>query len=73
MSLLSQEPTDSQLEAAPGESYTKGSGHMLIAGIVAVVLVTIAVAVYVVTGEKPPASTGEILDVWAHPMHTESS
>ena len=73
MSLLSQEPTDTTIEVAPGESYTKGSSHMVIAGIVAVVLVTVAIAIYVVTGEKPPASTGEVLDVWAHPMHTESS
>jgi hypothetical protein len=73
MSLLSQEPTDTTIEAAPGESYTKGSSHMVVAGIVAVVLVTVAIAIYVVTGEKPPASTGQILDVWAHPMHTESS
>jgi len=29
--------------------------------------------VYIVAGEKPPASTGEVLDVWAHPMHTETS
>jgi len=69
MSLLQQESKD----LAAGESYTRGTSHVLIAAVVATVLVTIAIAVYVIAGEKPPASTGEILDVWAHPMHTESS
>jgi hypothetical protein len=41
--------------------------------VVATVLVSIAVAIYIFMGEKPPASTGEIIDVWAHPMHTETS
>jgi hypothetical protein len=30
-------------------------------------------AIYVITGEKPPAATGDVLEVWAHPMHSESS
>jgi hypothetical protein len=37
------------------------------------VLVSAAMTVYVISGEKAPASTGEIVDVWAHPMHTETS
>jgi hypothetical protein len=41
--------------------------------VIAVVLVSAAVTAYVISGEKPPASTGEIVDVWAHPMHTETS
>src|SRR3974390_2977801 len=70
MSLLQQESTR---EPASGESYTKGTSHVLIATIVAAVLVSIAMAIYVISGEKPPAATGEILDVWAHPMHSETS
>jgi hypothetical protein len=72
MSLLQQTP-DTREDVTPGESYTKGSGHLILAGVIAAVLVTIAVAIYVKTGEKPPAATGEILDVVTHPMHTESS
>ena len=45
----------------------------MIATVIAVVLVSAAVTAYVISGEKPPASTGEIVDVWAHPMHTETS
>jgi hypothetical protein len=68
MSLLQQESRE-----ATGESYTKGTSHVIIATVIAVVLVSAAVTAYVISGEKPPASTGEILDVWAHPMHTETS
>jgi len=70
MSLLHQEAPQTLDDAAMGESFTKGSSHVLLASIVATILVTIAIAVYVITGEKPPAATGEVLDVWAHPMHT---
>jgi len=69
MSLLQQE-TES---TSAGESYTRGTSHVLIASVVATVLVSIAIAIYVIAGEKPPASTGEIIDVWAHPMHSETS
>ena len=68
MSLLQQESRE-----AAGESYTKGTSHVIIAPVIAVVLVSAAVTIYVISGEKPPASTGEIIDVWAHPMHSETS
>ncbi len=69
MSLLQQDSKDQ----ASGEAYTRGTSHVIVATVVATVLVSIAVAVYIFMGEKPPASTGEVLDVWAHPMHTETS
>lgn len=69
MSLLQQESSD----AAAGESYTRGTSHVIIATVVATVLVSIAVAIYIFMGEKPPAAAGEFLDAWAHPMHTETS
>ena len=69
MSLLEQDSKDQ----APGEAYTRGTSHVVIATVVATVLVSIAIAIYIFMGEKPPASVGEIVDVWAHPMHTESS
>jgi hypothetical protein len=68
MSLLQQ-----QSDQSAGESYTKGTSHVMIATVVAVVLVSIAMTVYVITGEKPPAATGDILDAWAHPLHSETS
>jgi hypothetical protein len=69
MSLLQQESEST----SAGESYTRGTSHVLIASVVATVLVSIAIAIYVIAGEKPPAATGEVLDAWAHPMHSESS
>jgi hypothetical protein len=69
MSLLEQDSTDQ----TAGESYTRGTSHVIVASAVATVLVSIAIAVYIFMGEKPPASVGDIIDVWAHPMHTETS
>jgi hypothetical protein len=68
MSLLQRESQETA-----GESYTKGSSYVLIASIIATVLVSIAIAAYIFLGEKPPAATGDIVEVWTHPMHTESS
>jgi hypothetical protein len=36
-------------------------------------VVTVALAVYVIAGQKPPMATGEIEQVWVHPQHSESS
>jgi len=41
--------------------------------VIAAILVTIGIAVYVITGQKPPAATGDIIQVWAHAQHTQSS
>lgn len=60
-------------DAARGEELTKGTSHVVVATIIATVVVTIIIAVYVIAGQKPPAAAGEIVQVWAHPMHTETS
>lgn len=73
MSLLQKESPDKPDDAAMGESFTKGSSHVVWATIAATVLVTVAIAIYVIAGQKPPAVTGEIVAVWAHPHHTETS
>jgi hypothetical protein len=67
MSLLQQDST------GLGESYTRGTSHVLLAAIAAAVLVSVAIAVYMIANEKPPALTGEILAVWAHPEYTQTS
>jgi len=72
MSLL-QQNGQQQDDAARGEEFTKGTSHVVWASIAAVVLVSIIVAVYMITGQKPPPASGEILDVWAVPHHTETS
>ncbi|MGH9598717.1 MAG: hypothetical protein ACRD27_02540 [Terracidiphilus sp.] len=72
MSLLHQ---DSQQldDAAKGESFTKGSSHVVWASIVAIVVVTAIIVAYVIAGQKPPPATGQIVAVWAWPHHAESS
>jgi hypothetical protein len=72
MSLLQQGPT-SLNDTPAGEELTKGSSHLIWAGAFAAVLVSIAVAFYVIAGEKPPAATGAIITVNAHPMHQDTS
>lgn len=72
MSLLQHDSTELD-DAARGEEFTKGSSHVVIASVIAAVVVSIAVAIYVIAGEKPPAATGEIEQVWVHAQHSESS
>jgi hypothetical protein len=73
MSLLHQDSPEEIDDAALGEEFTKGSSHLIWTGVIAAVVVTIVIAIYVFVGQKPPAITGEIEQVWAHPMHTETS
>jgi hypothetical protein len=73
MSLLRQDTPEEIDDAALGEELTKGSGHLVWTTIAAAILVTIAIAIYFVAGQKPPAVTGDIVAVWAHPQHTETS
>lgn len=72
MSLLQQDSTELD-DAARGEELTKGSSHVVWAAITATIVVSIAIAIYVIAEQKPPIATGEIVAVWAHPQHTETS
>jgi hypothetical protein len=72
MSLLQRD--SNQLDrAAPGDELTKGSSHKLLAGIIAGILVSLALFLYVRLGEKPPVATGEVTNIVAHLMHRETS
>jgi hypothetical protein len=73
MSLLHQKSGEEIDGAAPGEEYTKGSSHLVWASVIAAIVVSIAIAAYVLLGEKPPVATGEIVQVWACPQHVETS
>ena len=70
MSLLHQEEMD---DAARGEELTKGTSHVIIAFAIAAVIVSAAIAWYVIAGQKPPIAAGDIVAVWAHPQHTVTS
>ena len=73
MSLLHQDTPEETDVVALGEELTKGTGHIIWATVIAAILVSVAIAIYFIAGQKPPAVTGEIVSVWAHPQHTESS
>ena len=73
MSLLHQDSPGEIDDAARGEEFTKGTSNMVWASVAAAVVVSAAIAIYVIAGQKPPAATGEIEQVVAHPQHTETS
>lgn len=72
MSLLNPQSGNDSDSAARGESFTRGTSHIVWASIVAIVVVSAAVAIYFVTGQKPPVATGQVLEVWTHSSHTDS-
>ena len=72
MSFLQKDSQDSAGLSSQGEELTKGSSHLVLTAIVAAILVTAAVFLFVKFGEKPPAATGELLEVWAHPRHVDT-
>ena len=69
MSLLHQESQEEIDDAARGEEFTRGSSHVVWAGVIAAVLVTFVVAFIVLASHKPPVASGEIVQVWAYPRH----
>jgi hypothetical protein len=60
-------------DAARGEELTKGTSHIVMATVIAAIVVTIAGAIYVIHGNKPPVSAGDVTRVVAHSMHRETS
>ncbi len=73
MSLLHQDSPEELDDAARGEELTKGTSHVVVAAIIAAVLVSVAIALYFWSGENAPMSSGEVVQVWAHPLHSVSS
>ena len=73
MSLIHQESQRDIDEAARGEELTRGTSHVVLAGVIAAILVTITVALVVLATQKPPVVSGEIVQVWAHPNHVVTS
>src|SRR3954471_2069183 len=72
MSLLQQNPNETD-DAARGEELTRGTSRIGIAMVISAVVVTLAIAAYMITGQKPPVATGEVTSVTAHMMHRETS
>jgi hypothetical protein len=73
MSLLHQESPEDVDDAARGEEFTRGTTHVVRAGVIAAVLVTMIIAFVVLATQKPPVVSGEIVQVWTHPNHVVTS
>lgn len=73
MSLLHQESNEDLDDAALGEELTKGSSHIVWARLSAVALLTLVVALLVAYWQRTPMVTGEIVQVWAHSRHLQTS
>ena len=72
MSLLQQNSQELD-DAARGEEFTKGTSNALPASVIAAVLVSIAILLYVKLGEKPMPATGDVTNVVAHMMHRQTA
>jgi hypothetical protein len=72
MSLLQQDSSELD-DAARGEDLVKGTSHVVWAVIISVALAAVAITIYVVTTRRPPDAAAEVLSVWVHPQHTETS
>lgn len=69
MSLLHQNDSTELDDAARGESFTKGTSHVVPAFLVAAVVVSILIIIYMISGQKPPVATGQVVSIWVHPLH----
>jgi len=71
MSLLELHPESADAHEIPsGEDFTKGSSHIVIATVVAVLVLVIAIAIFVLSVRKPPVAAGTITAVYTHVSHT---
>ena len=74
MSLLHQDTPEEIDDAALGEEFTKGSSHVVWAGVIAAVLVIAVVVTVLASSSKPPA--GQRRDCrrsTPYPQHGETS
>jgi len=53
-----------------GEDYATGSSYILWTSLAAFVVVSVAITLFLLANKKPPVSTGEVTQVWAHEVHT---
>jgi hypothetical protein len=72
MSLL-QQNSQEQDDASKGEDYTKGTSNALLASVIAAVLVSVAIFLYIKLGEKPPVAIGDVSNIQAHLMHRQTA
>lgn len=72
MSLLQQNTSSILDDVGRGEELTKGTSHIVWATVIAFVVLTSAVAVYVLSAPKPQPTSGVASSVVARVMHRET-
>ncbi len=72
MSLLHQNSSDLD-DAARGEDLTRGTSHIVWAGVIAAIVISIAVVAYAVVTREMPAATGQVARTTVHFVHHEST
>jgi hypothetical protein len=75
MSLLQiqNDPAHEHDASADGEDLAKGSSYLLWTTLAAFVLVSIGITIFLIVNRKPPVAAGELVQVWAHGVHTLST
>jgi hypothetical protein len=59
--------------SSEGEDLAKGSSYLLWTTLVAFVVVTIGITLFLMANRVPPVAAGEVTQVWAHNVHTLTS
>ena len=74
MSLLQiqNDPVHEHDASSEGEDYAKGSSYLLWASLIAFVVVTAGIGLFLYIVHKPPVAAGEITQIWAKGVHTLS-
>jgi hypothetical protein len=74
MSLLQvQEKAQTNDASAHGEDYAKGSSYIVLTTVIAAIVVTVGITLFLLADRKPPVAAGEVTQVWVHPVHTLST
>ena len=59
--------------SANGKDYASGSSYLLWASIVAFVVVSVGITLFLLSTRKPPVAAGEVTQVWTHSVHQLST
>jgi hypothetical protein len=72
MSLLQiqNDPVHEHDASSEGEDLAKGSSYLLWTTLIAVVLVSAGITLFLLANHAPPVAVGEVTQVWAHGVHT---
>jgi hypothetical protein len=75
MSLLQikNDPVHEHDASSDGEDLAKGSSYLLWTTIIAFVVVSVSIAAFLLANKKPPVAAGEVVQIWAHSVHTLST